>query len=351
LWFLQKRRILPLMKNKNNALDTLFYPFEKGLLPWPAAGSAVLFLNAQNHSALSNLNAATLQQTFKPYSVHLPNAVQNIPSEAGAMNMALIALPKNHVEAQYLIARALIALKDDGQLIIAADNKAGAGRIAKKLQNFGLNSDANESKNKARVYWTTKTDINQDAIDISVRAGQPKTILDGVYQSHPGIYGWDKVDKGSAILAATFPEDLKGHGADFGCGYGYLSIEAIKNCTKIKSLTLIDADHRALECAKLNVANTEVQTQFLWEDLTTPVPSIKNMDFILMNPPFHEGKMADSAIGIAFIKSAYAALRRNGSLYMVANNQLPYEPILEELFFKTEKIHEGQGFKAFRATK
>jgi 16S rRNA (guanine1207-N2)-methyltransferase len=313
------------MKNKNNALDTLFYPFEKGLLPWPDASSKTLFLNAQNHSALSNLNAATLQQTFKPYSVHLPNAVQNIPSEAGAMNMALIALPKNHVEAQYLIARALIALKDDGQLIIAADNKAGAGRIAKKLQNFGLNSDANESKKK--------------------------TLLDGVYQSHPGIYGWDKVDKGSAILAATFPEDLKGHGADFGCGYGYLSIEAIKNCTKIKSLTLIDADHRALECAKLNVANTEVQTQFLWEDLTTPVPSIKNMDFILMNPPFHEGKMADSAIGIAFIKSAYAALRRNGSLYMVANNQLPYEPILEELFFKTEKIHEGQGFKAFRATK
>jgi 16S rRNA (guanine1207-N2)-methyltransferase len=338
------------MKNKNNALDTLFYPFEKGLLPWPDASSKTLFLNAQNHSALSNIPSITLQQSFYPYSAPLSQSVQGIPSEEQCIGTALIALPKNHVEAQYLIARALISLKEGGRLILAADNKAGGGRIAKTLKAFNLKIEGNESKNKARVYWTTKTATNQDAIDKAIQAGKPKTIIDGAYHSHPGIYGWDKIDKGSAILASIFPEDLKGHGADFGCGYGYLSIEALKKCPKIKSLTLIDADHRAIECAKRNV-QSEKPTHFIWNDLTAPITTPKNLDFILMNPPFHEGKMADSAIGVNFIKTAYAALRRNGSLYMVANNQLPYEPILEELFFKVEKIHEGQGFKAFCATK
>jgi 16S rRNA (guanine1207-N2)-methyltransferase len=70
-----------------------------------------------------------------------------------------------------------------------------------------------------------------------------------------------------------------------------------------------------------------------------------------MNPPFHEGKSADSGIGRDFIVSAHAALRPRGTLWMVANTHLPYEAVLSEVFFKYKEVAHASGFKVFRAEK
>jgi 16S rRNA (guanine1207-N2)-methyltransferase len=78
---------------------------------------------------------------------------------------------------------------------------------------------------------------------------------------------------------------------------------------------------------------------------------IRDLDFIVMNPPFHEGKSRDTDIGADFIKTAAQALRPEGVLWMVANANLPYELTLKVQFKKADKIFEGQGFKIFRAVK
>ena len=70
-----------------------------------------------------------------------------------------------------------------------------------------------------------------------------------------------------------------------------------------------------------------------------------------MNPPFHNGKKTDCAIGNAFIETALQALRPGGQLFMVANNHLPYEEALADKFYECIKLHEGQGFKVFHARK
>ncbi len=36
---------------------------------------------------------------------------------------------------------------------------------------------------------------------------------------------------------------------------------------------------------------------------------------------------------------------------MVANAHLSYENLLHEVFFSVEKLHEGQGFKVFKAVR
>jgi len=147
------------------------------------------------------------------------------------------------------------------------------------------------------------------------------------------------------------PEKLKGTGADFGCGYGYLARQVLTRYESIKTLYCIEADHNALACAKENLSDYADKTEFIWADLTAFTARLKTLDWVVMNPPFHEGKAADSEIGKAFISTAHRLMRKNAQLYMVANTHLPYEAHLQDTFFKVEKAAEGSGFKVLICTK
>jgi 16S rRNA (guanine1207-N2)-methyltransferase len=148
-------------------------------------------------------------------------------------------------------------------------------------------------------------------------------------------------------------QPLKGTGADFGCGYGYLSREIAEAENGIKKLYAIDADYHALACCRKNLKPCEdkMSIEYLWADLNKKPFEISNLDWVIMNPPFHDGKKTDIAAGQNFIQSAAASLRKGGRLYMVANAHLPYENILRREFSDMEKIIEKQGFKVIFAEK
>lgn len=338
------------------APDTLFLPFENERVRWPEKGRKVAYLNARTHNALSERPPDFVQQFFKPDAdalirTGLPVAAE-LPSHGLQYDMVLLLLPKNQSEAEFFCATALSCLKDGAMLMAAADNKAGGGRLEKIFKGFCLSDIASLSKHKARVCWAVKKNIDEAAIASALNTGAVQDILGGRYQSQPGIFGWDKIDRGSEILLQHLPPTLKGAGADFGCGYGFLAC-AIVQQKNVTALHCIDADYRAVEICRANVAaqNSAVKTEFLWADLCKPVSKLTGLDFIVMNPPFHEGKLTDTSIGIDFIRSAHGALKTGGKLWMVANTQLPYEDILQSQFRVNEKKFEGSGFKVFCATK
>ncbi len=344
----------------NNALQTLFHPFESSMIG-PPAGRA-LFLNARLHPALGLLSAHPpfLQQHFKPYADELQAAgyevLPDVPAEElQGVSLALILLPQNMREARFLIAQGLKALENGGLIACAAANNAGGGRLKKLLQEFGLSDIAQDSRNKAKIAWAYVPHnikrMASDLTDSAISAGTQQRILNGGFISRPGIFGWDKIDAGSALLAAYLPGDLAGTGADFGCGYGYLSDALLQKAANIETLYALDADHRALDCARDNLAGKGVDIHLRWLDLTRPEGVPQDLDFIVMNPPFHEGKLTDSSIGMGFIHTACSALKPSGRLFMVANAHLPYERILEDSFASVRTIFEEKGFKGFDARK
>ncbi len=338
------------------AIETLLHPIKAGAID--ATAKHVVFLNAGMHSDMAVLKTAadlTLQQYFKPYVDDLTVAgfsvSSDIPSDDGSYDLLCIALPKNMTEARYLIARGARLLRSGGTLICAADNKAGGSRLKKLMQGFGFSDLRGDARNKARSVWGVATHLNADEVSKSILAGQEQEILGGEFISRAGVFGWDKIDKGSQILSQYIPADLKGKGADFGCGYGYLSRYALSHCSKIKRLYCADADYRAVGLCEKNLAELECDKEFIWCDLTKSQDDLRNLDFIIMNPPFHDGKKTDMSIGQSFINTAHQSLRRGGRLFMVANNHLAYEDVLEEIFFECHKLHEGQGFKVFCGVK
>lgn len=162
----------------------------------------------------------------------------------------------------------------------------------------------------------------------------------------PGVFSFDGIDPGSHMLAAAIPSTLSGRVADLGAGWGYLSAIVLERCPKIKALHLIEAHAPALECAKQNV--TDPRALFHWADATRWAEESK-LDAIIMNPPFHKGRAADTDLGRAFVASAARLLRPGGHLWMVANRHLAYEQVLRERFANVTEAGGDNRYKLIQA--
>jgi 16S rRNA (guanine1207-N2)-methyltransferase len=180
----------------------------------------------------------------------------------------------------------------------------------------------------------------------------PRPVAGGRFISRPGVFAWDRIDPASALLAAQLPGDLHGAAADLGAGYGYLSSELLARCPRIVSVDLYEAERRALELARVNLAPQAecAALGFHWHDVTSGLNG--RYDVIVSNPPFHAQGRADRPdIGRRFIAVAAAALKPGGRLWMVANRHLPYEVELGKQFARVRTVAQEAGFKVVEAVK
>jgi 16S rRNA (guanine1207-N2)-methyltransferase len=76
-----------------------------------------------------------------------------------------------------------------------------------------------------------------------------------------------------------------------------------------------------------------------------------SLDFIVMNPPFHDTGMEDHSLGQAFIARAAMLLKPGGQCWLTANRHLPYEAPLHHHFTHVTLVDMADGFKIYRAEK
>lgn len=328
------------------------YPFEQGLIDQNYLNSSALVVNVPYDRAFEALQKLTVIQNYR-YDFDAWEAKEHkVAAEmltTQCFRTIFCQIPQSKEYSLYLMAQCFNALEDDGVLICTAGNNENGKRLKKWFESFGVKAYS-ESKQKQRIVWAYKKDVDESFVSECLnKYGIQQVKSNNVeYTTKPGVYGWNKIDNGSQLLINRLPDDVKGCGADFGCGYGFLSLSVLDK--DVQSLDLIDADYSAIECAKENLKYANCQINYLHLDLTKKIFQ-KKYDFILMNPPFHQGKETNSDIGIKFIENASVSLKENGMLYMVANNFLPYEKILEKNFKNVHKIIEQNGFKVLFAQK
>ena len=92
-----------------------------------------------------------------------------------------------------------------------------------------------------------------------------------------------------------------------------------------------------------------MQLGFYWLDVSTGLPG--HYDFIVTNPPFHQGRADFPELGRSFIAAAAHALVPGGRLWLVANRHLPYEAELASGFAKVRVVETRDGFKVIEAVK
>lgn len=265
----------------------------------------------------------------------------------------ILLLPgKSRSEILSSIATASKLLEPNGELWTALANDVGAARYEKEVVK-ACGPVVSVQKHKCRAFLIRPSDDQDvETLEHWRALGEPHPIADGHLITRAGVFSEDGIDPGSALLAQHLPRNLRGKIADLGAGWGFLSATALENSPHINAIDLYEADARALQCARTNLAGSLGQrsARFLWHDVTQGCLE-NDYDAILMNPPFHTGRATDVALGVGFIKSAAQALRRGGSLWMVANRQLPYEEVLNACGFAARNLAEDSVYKVFHATK
>lgn len=322
--------------------DRLFLPFDRGLIDPPAEGSVLV--RAKARPRYSEWPDAVAVQGFAPIAKELESfgvkVQQDMPASAP---LAVVEITRSKAESLGLIAQAYACLSLGGVLIVDGNKTDGIDSIYKMLGKALPDVDV-LSKSHGRVIWCVKTQKIPDIFRAWAAGLDPVKGPDG-FMRQAGMFSAEGVDHGSAFLVEHLPV-LKGTGADFGAGWGYLARSVLAASADIEALDLIEAEATALNMARLNVDDT--RAQFIWGDATAHKGTY---DFVVMNPPFHSDRKPDPALGQAFIRAAAGALLPNGHLWMVANRQLAYEAVLSECFTRVEEVATNGVFKIIHGMK
>ncbi len=277
------------------------------------------------------------------YSPIIPHSatLEHVANES--LHRFTMLAPAGTIERRFTMAHMLRALKPDAPFTVFAPKDKGGNRLAKELQQFGCEV-SDDSKHHHRICAGRRPE-NLLNIDDAITEGAPRLLPELGLWTQPGVFSWNRIDVGSEMLMKHLPA-LSGSGADVGCGIGYLSRAALAS-PAVTHMTMMDIDRRAVEMAKKNVDAARISV--VWSDVK--YVTTLSVDFVVMNPPFHDGGLEDQSLGQQFIRAAAAALGGGGTLWLVANRHLPYEAVMKPLFKNVTLHAEENGFKIYEAVK
>lgn len=289
-------------------------------------------------SGLADISTDTVQA-----SPLVPGATLLEAVEPCSADEVVMVVPPGTIERRYALAQALRVLKPGAALIAMGPKDKGGSRIRKELQAFGCDV-AEDSKNHWRICRVTRPEA-LEGLDAALADGAARFDETLGSWTQPGIFSWDRIDEGSALLLEVLGP-VSGHGLDLGAGLGLLSRAVLARNPAVTAIEAVELDARALAAARRNVPDE--RARFHWLDARQKLP-FSGLDFVVMNPPFHSGGADDVGLGRAFLQRAREVLRPGGVLWMVANRHLPYEAELAALFSKTEAVKETGRFKVVKA--
>lgn len=330
----------------------LILPFERELLAFP---SRAFLLRAQSSDAFGADWRAVLtcEQSFKPAFDALQAAgfTATVRLE-GTFPAGLVLLTKHKAENRANLARAWSLLDDGGVLVCCGANAIGAASFEREVDK-AIGLDGHLSKHQARTFWLRRQgDTPPPVLAEWLTAGRPNPVGDSGLVARAGCFSPDHVDTGSRILTECFPDSIAGRVADLGAGWGYLGAKLLQRFPAITELECYEAEALAIEDGRTNldgITHAAIRS-WHWQDVAAGLPEIQPYDWIVSNPPFHEGAKADPAIGRAFIAAAWKAIRRRGKFLLVANKHLPYEAELRKRFRDVQLLNVAEGFKVYLAT-
>lgn len=274
-----------------------------------------------------------------------PGAAALEEQTEGSLAGFTMLTPPGTIERRYSLALALRALAPDALITALAPKDKGGSRIKKELEAFGCEVEE-DSKRHHRIARARRP-ADLAALAPALGEGAPLFLEELGLWTQPGVFSWDRLDPGSSLLLEHLPE-FSGRGADLGAGLGCLS-RAVLGSAKVKHISLVEIDRRAVACARRNV--NPARSTVIWADLRHAELHLDELDFVVSNPPFHDAGQEDHGLGQEFLRKTAGMLKTGGTAWIVANRHLPYEAVMAPLFSRVRLVTETKAFKIVEAQK
>ncbi|MCV6605209.1 MAG: methyltransferase, partial [Porticoccaceae bacterium] len=209
--------------------------------------------------------------------------------EAGSFEKIIYRISKEKPVVHHLINSAFELLTQGGELILSGEKNDGIKTYAKKAGQYfqsGNHIEKNGNNYIAYIRKDSKTcgenldDKNYRQLRPNIQSGEQ------ILFSKPGIFGWEKIDKGSQFLVEHLPEFLKdlpesASLLDLGCGYGYIAASA-QHYGFAKTVAT-DNNAAALTACEKNFKKLGITGEVIASDAGKEID--EQFDIILCNPP------------------------------------------------------------------
>ncbi|EYB69250.1 rRNA (guanine-N(2)-)-methyltransferase [Deinococcus phoenicis] len=164
----------------------------------------------------------------------------------------------------------------------------------------------------------------------------------------PGVFSAGRPDKATSLLLGALEGlDLTGRQVlDLGCGTGLIGAWAARRGAEA---TLVDGDLQSVRSARATLAANDLPGEVLHSDVDAALEG-RTFDMVLTNPPFHVGRGMVLDVAREFIAAAARRLKPGGTLYLVANEPLPYETPMRAVG-PVRELRRENGFKVLAATR
>ncbi len=265
----------------------------------------------------------------------------------GSLDRIFYRVSKEKPLVHHIINQAGRCLKPGGQLILCGQKTEGAKTYIEKAAAYLGSPQKARKLGSLYVAQIPRANTLGTALDDNDYP-TPRPIFDedGLqFYSKPGLFGWQKRDKGSALLWAHVAPRLQASGAetllDLGCGYGYLGL--MTHRLPLQRRVLTDNNAAALAMAAGNAERNGVSAEVIGADCGESITD--TFDAVLCNPPFHQGFSVSDDLTDRFLRSARAHLRESGRAWFVVNRFIPLEQKARELFTRIEVLADSDGFK------
>jgi 16S rRNA (guanine1207-N2)-methyltransferase len=292
--------------------------------------------------------------------VRLSSGTSHLTPPAPA-DVALVRLPKGTRPILQLIWDAYQALRPGGRLYLAGGNDEGIRPALRQAEALFGNLATLAYGKGHRVGLATKPAappplppaFADPLLDHAVFHEFDVALRGATYRvcSRPGVFAWERLDDGSAMLIEAMEIGAGDRVLDLGCGCGIVGAVAARLAGG-GAATLVDIAADALDSARRTLAaNNLTNAEAVGGDGAAAVGD-RRFDVVVTNPPFHphQGRQTAYDAALRFIEEAAAVLRPGGRLYLVANRFIPYEPAIERAFGAVVAVRADSRYKVLLAT-
>lgn len=290
-------------------------------------------------------------------AVEVSEQASLLPERAGSLDRVVILAPPSRALGRRWLAEAHALLRPGGLLSLAGANKEGVQPlIADAAALFGVTSIVGYGRGcrvAEAVRAPTPPPTPPWAATPGIAPGTWHTLRaqlpDGPAElaSLPGIFSYDRLDAGTALLVQQLGECAGLRVLDAGCGYGPIGVAAAR--LGAARVAMLDVNLLAVAAARENIARLGLAAATAEASDALGAAAGRAYDLVLSNPPFHAGKAVDTTMAQAFIAQARALLAPGGRLLLVANAFLPYERHLAPHFSHVEIVAADRSYKVLAA--
>ncbi|WP_286233595.1 methyltransferase [Thalassotalea sediminis] len=262
-------------------------------------------------------------------------------------DLVIMTFPKSKAELNFILAMLSESLTEDARILVVGENKSGIKSLHKLTQSYHQFVEKIDAARHCLLFEMAITTL-------------PKFTLEDWYKTYhitinnqsctiaalPGVFSQNGLDKGTKVLFNYLPSNLSGQVLDFGTGAGVIATYLGKSNPNI-ALTLADVSALALASAEKTLSLNGLTGKLIATDSLSAISS--QYDHVVTNPPFHQGTKTHYAATETFLAGINRHIKPEGSLTVVANSFLKYQPIMEKCFMNVSVLGIQQGFTVYSA--